>query len=108
MEQIKWQMMLGMVVPWVLQLLKKLPWFPLLTEHSERWVKIAWSAIIAAGSAFALSFAYDPTLGRMTIDGLTWANMGNGLLAFLTSMFAQEGSYSLFVKNWWGKSKKEG
>jgi hypothetical protein len=96
--QTELQVIIGFIMPFVLQMLKRASWFPLLTERTDKIIKIAWSAVVAAGSALAISFAFDPTLGQLTVTGLTWGNLGNGLLAFAVSMISQQVSYRTLLK----------
>jgi hypothetical protein len=95
MSQAEIQIIIGFVAPYLLEWLKKASFFPWLTERSDKAVKVVWSALVAAGSALAVSFSFDPTLGQLTVSGLSWANVGNGLMAFLLSLMAQQVSYRI-------------
>ena len=81
----------------VMQFLKKASWFPLLTERMDTILKVAFSALVAAGSALAISFSFDATLGQLIVTGLTWANVGHGLMVFLTSFLSQQFGYRLLI-----------
>ncbi len=98
MDQVQLQVVIGVVMSYVIQFLKKTPWCPIITERTDKIVQVAFSALVAAGSALAVSFSYDSTLGQLTVTGLTWANMGHGLLNFLVSLISQQGAYRLFFK----------
>jgi len=98
MDQTTVQVIVGFAASFVLEWLKKAPWFPMLTARADKIIKVGWSALIAAGSALAISFSFDSTLGQLTVTGLTWANFGHGLLAFLVSMLSQQASYRLMLK----------
>jgi len=98
MDQTLVQIVFGYVMTFVLEGLKKARWFPVLTENSLKGVKIAWAWLVAAGSALAVTFTFDPTLGRLTVDGLTWANVKGGLTAFIVSLIAQKITYKIAVK----------
>lgn len=97
MTQSETQIIVGFVAPFLLQFLKKASWFPVLTDRTDKVIKVAWSAVVAAGSALMISFSFDPTLGQLVVTGLTWSNLTNGLMAFLLSMISQQTSYRLLI-----------
>lgn len=82
------QFIVGVLMAYVIEFLKKLPWFPLITERATKAAKVLFAAVVAAGSALAISFAYDPGQGQLVVSGLTWSNVGAGLWAFLVSMLS--------------------
>lgn len=98
MDQTQVQIIVAMCASYVLEFFKKQPWFPVLSENSTRFVKQFFSVLVAAGSALAITFTFDPTLGRLTIDGLTWANVFHGLGAFLMSLLTQHTTHTLLIK----------
>ena len=98
MDQTTMQIVLGYVMSFVIEWLKKAAWFPVLTENSLRGIKIGFAWVVAAGSALAVTFSFDSTLGRLTIDGLSWANVKGGLSAFIVSLIAQKFAYKLAVQ----------
>jgi len=98
MDQTLIQVALGYVMAFALEFLKKASWFPALTENSTRIIKIAWAWLIAAGSAFAVTFTFDPTLGKLMVDGLTWANFKGGITAFILSLIVQKFTYKVAIK----------
>ena len=97
-DQVQFQIIIGVLASYGLELLKKMPWFPALTEQSTKIVKQFFSIAVAACSALAITYSFDPTLGRLVIDGLTWSNVGHGLLTFVWSLFAQHSTYALLIK----------
>lgn len=94
-EQIIWQVVAGVIIPFVLQWLKGRSWFPFLNQWSSTGWKVTLSVITAVFTALGLSYAFDPVVGRLVIDGLTFANMGQALLAFLLSIGTQQATYSI-------------
>jgi hypothetical protein len=98
MDTMQVQVVLGAVFAYILQWLKGASWFPLLTESSTTFIKVLWSAILAAFTALGLSYSYDPTLGVLAIGGLTWSHVGQSLVQFLFALIVQHGSYELLVK----------
>ena len=97
MGQAEIQVIVGIVMSFVIQMLKKASWWPFLTERTDTILKIAFAALVAAGSALAISFTFDATLGQLTVTGLTWTNVGHGALAFLTSFLSQQFGYRVLV-----------
>lgn len=98
MGELQIQTIVAWVASYLIEFLKHQAWFPVLEANATKFVKIVFSALVAAGSALAITFSFDPTLGRLTIDGLTWTHMMSGLGAFLWSLFMQHGYYHLLVK----------
>lgn len=92
------QVVLGYIMAFVLEKLKGTSWFPWLTEDSVHAAKVGWSWLVAAGSALAVTFSFDPTLGRLTVDGLTAANIKGGFTAFLVSLVAQKITYRVAIQ----------
>lgn len=99
MNKLQTQIVVAMAMSYLLQWLKRSKFFPLLTERSDKIIKVVWSALVAAGGAVAVTFAFDPTLGQLTVTGLDWTHLWNGLVAFLTSMLSQEAAYRGLVKD---------
>lgn len=93
MEQYGLQAFVGVLAAFVLQWLKRQSWFPFLNTWSAKWWKITVSAIVAAASALGITYSYDPTIGRLVVDGLTWASIWHGLLAFGVSFLSQHLAY---------------
>jgi hypothetical protein len=93
------QVVFAALTSFVLQWLKNQKWFPFLNAWSATWWKYTVSAIVAAAVAAGISFQFDPTIGRLIIDGLTWAAIGHALLAFCVSFATQHLSYEGMVKN---------
>jgi hypothetical protein len=93
MEPTLIQVVLGIVASYVMQALKKTSLFPLVTEGSGKLIKVLFSGLIAAGTALGVQFIWDPTLGQLTLTGLTWSHVGNALLAFLVSFLSQHIAY---------------
>jgi len=98
MDQMQEQVVIGVLASYVLEMLKKAAWFPALTENSTKFIKQLSSVVVAVCSALAITYSYDPALGRLIVDGLTLANMGHGLLVFFTSLIAQHATHTLLIK----------
>jgi hypothetical protein len=92
------QLAFGAMAPFVLQWLKNAKWFPFLNQWSARWWKVLVSGIVALCTALGLSYSFDPVVGRLIIDGLTWTNVAHSLLAFALSFGAQQAMYSGVIK----------
>lgn len=98
MEKLQTQMVIAMAMAYILQWLKRASWFPALTERSDKIIKVVWAALVAGGGALAVTFAFDPTLGQLTVTGLDWAHLWNGLVAFLTSLGTQQLTYKAMIQ----------
>jgi len=96
-QTISTQVLIGVAMSYVLQWLKVQKWFPLFTEGMSKYGKVIISGVVAAGSALGIHFGYDPTLGSLTITGLTLAHVWAGILAFGYSFVAQHASYELLI-----------
>ena len=97
-DQVQFQIVIGVLASYGLEWLKRMSWFPVLTEQSTKIVKQLFSVVVAAFSALAITYSFDPTLGRLTIDGLTLTNVGHGFLTFVWSLIAQHGTHTLLIK----------
>lgn len=91
------QVVVGVAVAYVLQWLKRVSWFPVLTEQSTKGWKILLSGILAAGSALAIGFQWNGAAGELLITGLTGAAILNALIAFGVSFISQHASYELLI-----------
>lgn len=98
MDQSVVQVIVAYVASFVLEWLKKVPWFPVISEQSTKIWKVIVSAVIAACSALAITYAWEPATGTLTLTGLTLSNIGNGLLAFLLSFIAQHIAYEKVIR----------
>src|SRR3990167_3838847 len=98
MDPVAQQVFVGAFMAYVLQWLKKSSWFPILTEKASRYVKVAFSFLVALGTAFAVDVNYDAVAGVLTLPGLTWLNMWNGLLAFGLSFLTQHATYETVIR----------
>jgi hypothetical protein len=98
MDQYIVQVVIGYVMTFVLEFLKKASWFPVFTDNAMKGVKIATAWVAAACSALAVTWTYDPTLGQVLITGLSWSNIKGGLTAFVVSLMAQKFTWKLAVK----------
>jgi hypothetical protein len=98
MDPVAIQVALGYVMSFAIETLKQAAWFPWLTEQSARIVKMVVAWVVAAASACAVTFTYDPTLGNLLVTGLSWANVKGGLTTFVVSLAAQTFSYKIAVK----------
>jgi hypothetical protein len=98
MDLVPQQVVIGAFMAYVLQWLKKWPPFPVLTEKANRWVKVIFSGVVAAGTVFALEVDYTAVGGILTVAGLTWDNMWNGLLSFGLSFLTQHVTYETVIR----------
>ena len=98
MDTMTAQVVLGALAAYVLQWLKRASWFPLLTENSTKAWKVLLSGIVAAATALSINFDWASATGTLTISGLTWPHIWNGLIAFGLSFLSQHTSYELLVR----------
>ena len=90
------------VLPFLLEWLKKSTWFPWLAKGSVVWLRV-WSAAVAALSSYGVMIQSDWTIGHHAIDGLT-ASVGLEMVGrFVAQLLGQEAIYRRVVKPWLGK-----
>jgi hypothetical protein len=86
------QVTLSAVVVVVLQWLKRSPWFPWLTDRTEKAKHVA-AVLGAAATAVGVHYTYDASIGTLTITGVTLAGIGHGAWHWLQSYAFQESLY---------------
>lgn len=91
------QVLLGTLVAYVLQWLKKAPWFPILTERSTAAWKFTLSCLVAVMSAMGLGYTFDPVAGTILITGVSAASLWNAIVAFGVSLLSQHGAYEMLI-----------
>lgn len=91
------QILLGTLVAYIFQWLKKAPWFPVLTEQSTKLWKFTLSCLVAVMSALGLGYSFDPVAGTILITGVSAASMWNALVAFGVSLLSQHGAYEMLI-----------
>lgn len=92
------QITLGAVSSWLLQVLKKASWFPILQEDSEKFIKVLWSIITSACAITGLSYTYDPTAHTLLITNFSFALVLHAGWSWLTQFVMQEGWYQVAFK----------
>jgi len=85
----------------LMEWLKHKPWFPLMQTHSAQ-LNRAFSMIVAFFTAIGVHLISDwrSTEGTLviTVTGLTIANVGHGILAFIQQYALQQGLWKVLVK----------
>lgn len=87
-------LLLSLVMPVLMEWLKKEPWFPLLQLHAKTLNRVI-AVLVAIGQTIGISFAFDATAGTLTIGGLVLSDIARigvtALLAFITQELAYRG-----------------
>lgn len=80
-------LVLSALTPFVLEWLKDKPWAPFVQRYRADLNRVT-AAIVAAGNAVGVAFAYDAATGTLTITGLDLTQIltigVTALLAFIT------------------------
>ena len=97
MDSATQQVVIGFVMSYVMQWLKKAKWFPFITERSDKIVKVLFSSIVALCTALSIGVNWDATSGVLSFTGLAWVNIWNGLMAFLLSFVTQHVAYEAVI-----------
>ena len=92
------QLTVSAVVVWIIEKLKGASWFPVFTPQSSERVKQVIGAI-AALTAVGITYTYNPTLGILTISGLTISSVGQFAWAWTQNFVSQQILYHGVVKN---------
>lgn len=77
------------VAVFLLEWLKKQPWFTWLSEESTKRVKTIFAAVFAVASVVGIGYVWNPDAGTLTITGLTLAGLVTGLVTFLWTFAKQ-------------------
>lgn len=92
------QITLGAVFSWLLQVLKGASWFPILTQDSEKFVKVLFGMITSACAITGLTYVFDPAAHTLVISNFSLALVGHAAWQWLTQFVFQEGWYQLAYK----------
>ena len=98
------QLTISAIIVWAIDAFKAVSWFPVLTPESTERFKRTVGAIAAGLAALGITYHYDPSLGVLTIGGLTIGSMGQFAWSWLQNFVTQQVLYHGVVKN--GNSKK--
>jgi len=87
----------SMIVVWLIEQAKKAAWLPWITKHGGA-VNRVLSVVLGALATAGIIWTFDPTAGRLVVDGLTLANGATVLWIILKQVTYQEGLYRILVK----------
>lgn len=90
------QVSLALLVPYVLQYLKKSKWFPLVSYTTDKLNRTI-SAVIAFVAGFGIAINFDDSAGVLTVTGLTIAGLWTGTLHAVQQFLMQHTVYKLAV-----------
>src|SRR3990167_847004 len=93
MESSAQQVVVGFVMSYVMQWVKRATWFPFVAERSDRVIKVIFSALVALCTALSIGVDWNAAEGILTLSVLTWVNVWNGLMAFGLSFATQHVTY---------------
>ena len=85
---------IGIMIVWLIQWLKRLPWFPWVAERTAAANRLI-SAVLALASASLIHYSWDSTEGTLVITGLTLANTVHFLFAAAGQFCGQEVLYQM-------------
>jgi hypothetical protein len=97
MDQTTAQVVIGSLMAYILQWLKQAPWFPILTEQSAKWWKVAVSAVVAALTAAGIDYSWEAASGTLILTGMTFDHVWNALIAFGVSFLSQHAAYEALI-----------
>ena len=87
------QITLGAIASWVLERLKSAKWFPLLTEESDKLVKVFAAALTSFLAITGLSYVYDPVAHTLLIQNFGLSAIGAAAWHWVTQFIMQEAWY---------------
>jgi hypothetical protein len=86
------------VVVFLLEFLKKQPWFTWLTEESTKKVKMAFSVVFGALAVAGIGYSFNADAGALTITGLTFTGIVTALWEVAKQFVWQKAIYKLVKK----------
>jgi len=89
------QIVLGAVFSYLLQMLKKVSWFPILTEESAKAIKIFFASLTSLCAVTGLTYVYNPIAHTVLISNFSLALVGHAVWQWATQFVMQEGWYQL-------------
>ncbi len=93
------QLTISAIIVWLIDKLKGASWFPVLTPQSSERFKQVVGGIAATVASLGITYHYDPTLGVLTIGGLTLASIGNFAWVWAQNFVTQQVLYHGVAKN---------
>lgn len=89
------QVVLGAVFSYLLQILKKVSWFPILTAESAKAVKVFFAMLTSLCAVTGLTYVFDPVAHTVLISNFSLALVGHAIWQWATQFVMQEGWYQL-------------
>lgn len=89
------QIAVAAIFSYLLQTLKRVSWFPILTEDSAKAVKVFFAALTSVCAATGLTYVYNPTAHTVLISNFSLVLVGHALWQWVTQFVVQEGWYQL-------------
>lgn len=83
------QLAASILVVYGLQLVKRVPFIPWVTEHSKR-LNAFLSALLALGTAIGIHMEFDPNAGTLLVTGLTASGMAHAGWQWFTQWAYQQ------------------
>lgn len=96
MDELQSQLTLALLVPFILQWLKRSSWFPVLTMETSKLNAIVASIIAVAGGV-GIAFTYNAQSGVLTVTGLTLASIWNALQHSILQFMMQHTVYRVAI-----------
>jgi hypothetical protein len=87
----------SMIVVYILEKLKSASWFPWIQKNGGNLNRII-SVLLGTLASAGVIWTFDPTAGRLVVDGLTIANIATVLWIIMKQVAFQEGMYQGLVK----------
>ena len=95
------------IAVWVIQKLKSAQWFPWLTQNSALASRIV-AYLIAIATAAGITWQWNAAQGVLTISGLMWATISQGLWTAAAGLVTNELTYAfLQIKQQTASTGKE-
>lgn len=97
MDTLTYNVVIGFLVSYVLQWFKGSPAFPWLTAQTTR-LNFWLSGFVALLVSIGITFEFAPTEGTLLVSGLTFANVGTHLWAWIQQWLSQQVAYDFVVQ----------
>lgn len=97
MDTIGPNFVIGIVVVYVIEAIKRLKMVPWLTQETKRLNRVV-ALVVAAAAAIGIHFSFDETAGVLMVSGLHWSGILHGLYEFAKQAAMQQFAYDVAIE----------
>lgn len=97
MDTIGPNFVIGIVVVYLMEMVKRLRVVPWITQETRRLNRVL-ALVVAAAAAIGIHFSFDASAGVLTVSGLTLQGVLHGLYEFAKQAAMQQFAYDVAIE----------